>query len=136
MYILITIFYLSLAIIVFMLWSKRTELATGKQSLVSRLGQNSDHVFHRLHADFMEVVSYFNKHTFIAFTQWIAAHVLLWLRTLYIKIFHLAHRNPHTKKVIDMVRGEIEINTQGGASFFLKKIAPDTNPYSTKPIEK
>lgn len=130
---LIIVFYLSFAGMAFMLWTKRVELATGRESLVSRLGNDVDHVFHRLETDARTVVSYFNKHTFIAFLQWIAAGILSWFRNLYIKLFHLAHRHPHSKKVIDMVRGKGEVTANGGASFFLKKISDDSDAGSTTP---
>jgi hypothetical protein len=133
MYALIAIFYVSFACIAAMLWSKQVEMRTGRQSLVSRLGDDADHVLHRINDDARSVVSYFNKHTFIAFLQWIAAHILSWFRNLYIKLYHMAHRHPHSKKVIDMVRGQGEVNQNGGASFFLKKISDDSDAGSTTP---
>ena len=128
---LIIIFYLAFISIILMLWTKSRELSTGRQSLVSRLGDETDHIFHKMHDDIRTAVSYFNKHTFIAFLQWVAAHILSWFRTLYIKLFHLAHRHPHSKKVIDMVRGKGEVSGQGGASFFLKKISDDSDASGT-----
>ena len=121
----IVIFYLSFIIMAFMLYMKRLELATGKKYFISNLADKNDYIFHKLHDDIRTIVSYFNKHTLIAFIQWIAAGILLWLRNLYIKLFHLAKKYPHSKKVIDMVRGKGEINSNGGASFFLKKISDE-----------
>jgi hypothetical protein len=118
-------FYVSFALIAFMLWMKRAELTTGRKYFVTRLAEENDHVFHEMYARVRNVISYFNKHTFIAFLQWIAVGFLSWLRRLYIKLFHLAHKHPHSKKVIDMVRGKGEIGATGGASFFLKQITPD-----------
>lgn len=133
MYALIIVFYLSFACMILMLSMKRRELSTGRKYFVSRLAEGNDHVFHKLHADSRAVASYFNKHTFIAFLQWVAAGILSWLRDLYIKLFHIARKNPHSKKVIDMVRGEGEITAAGGASFFLKKISDDSDAGSTTP---
>jgi hypothetical protein len=128
---LITVFYLSFALIVLMLWAKSRELATGRVSALSRLASGGDRFFHGIHDRVSEAVSYFNRHTFIAFLQWVAAGILSWLRNLYIKLFHLARRHPHSKKVIDMVRGQGEVSAQGGASFFLKKISDGSDAGAT-----
>ena len=123
----ITIFYLSFILMIAMLWMKRLELVAGKKYFLSNLADNNDHIFEKLHGDIRTIVSYFNKHTFIAFIQWVAAGILLWLRNLYIKLFHIARKYPHSKKVIDMVQGRGEANGNGGASFFLKKISDDSD---------
>jgi len=129
----IAIFYISLALIAAMLWMKRTELVTGKKTVLSSAGERTDHVLQGFHKDAAEIVSYFNKHTFIAFIQWTAAHVLSWLRDVYIKLFRIARKYPHSKKVIDMVRGKGDENIPGGASFFLKKISDSSEVGSTTP---
>jgi hypothetical protein len=116
---------------IFMLYMKRLELVAGKKYFLSNLADKNDHIFEKLHGDIRTAVSYFNKHTFIAFTQWIAAGILSWLRNLYIKLFHIARKYPHSKKVIDMVQGKVETNGIGGASFFLKKISDDFDVDST-----
>jgi hypothetical protein len=128
---LITIFYLSFIAMIFMLYMKRLELVAGKKYFLTNLADKNDHIFEKLHADIRTVISYFNKHTFIAFLQWIAAGILSWLRNLYIKLFHIARKYPHSKKVIDMVQGRGEANGNGGASFFLKKISDDSDAGST-----
>jgi hypothetical protein len=110
-----------------MLWMKRLEIVAGKKYFLSNLADRNDHIFEKLHNDIHTIVSYFNKHTFIAFFQWIAAGVLSWLRSLYIKLFRIARKYPHTKKVIDMVQGKGETNGNGGASFFLKKISDNSD---------
>jgi len=125
----ISIFYLSLILIVAMLWMKHLELASGKKYFLSILADKNDHTFEKLHKDVRTAVSYFNKHTFIAFLQWTAAGLLSWLRNLYIKLFHIARKYPHSKKVIDMVQGRVETNGIGGASFFLKKISDESNVF-------
>ena len=126
---IISIFYLSLAILISMLWMKRLELVSGKKHFLAAVADKNDHKFDKLHRDIRSIVSYFNKHTFIAFLQWLAAGILSWLRNLYIKLFHLARKYPHSKKVIDMVQGRGETNGMGGASFFLKKISDESNVF-------
>jgi len=128
---LITIFYLSFIAMILMLYMKRLELVAGKKYFLTNLADKNDHIFEKLHSDIRTVISYFNKHTFIAFLQWIAAGIILWLRNLYIKLFHIARKYPHSKKVIDMVQGKGETTGPGGASFFLKKISDDSDAAST-----
>jgi hypothetical protein len=124
MYTLITIFYLSLIGIIAMILWKRHELKTGHPSLVSRLGQGSDHIFHAFFSGIRQGISYINKHTFIALAQWMAFHALVPVRKVYVEIKHKALTNPHGKKVLDAVRGKGEI-TSHGASFYLRNIAKE-----------
>jgi hypothetical protein len=124
---LIIIFYLSFICIILMLWMKRLELVADRKYFLTNLANKNDHIFEKLHNDIRTGISYFNKHTFIAFLQWIAAGILSWLRSLYIKLFHIARKYPHSKKVIDMVQGKGETTGVGGASFFLKKISDDSD---------
>ena len=130
MIVTIVIFYLSFAFIIFMLLMKRLDLVAGKKYFLTTLADKNDHIFEKLHDDIRTAVSYFNKHTFIAFIQWVAASILSWLRSLYIKLFHIARKYPHSKKVIDMVQGRGEANGNGGASFFLKKISDDSDAFT------
>jgi hypothetical protein len=130
MIVTIVIFYLSFAFIIFMLLMKRLDLVAGKKYFLTTLADKNDHIFEKLHDDIRTAVSYFNKHTFIAFIQWVAAGILSWLRNLYIKLFHIARKYPHSKKVIDMVQGRGEANGNGGASFFLKKISDDSDAFT------
>jgi hypothetical protein len=104
---------------------KHLELVSGKKYFLTNLADKNDHIFEKLHSDMRTGISYFNKHTFIAFLQWVAAGILSWLRNLYIKLFHIARKYPHSKKVIDMVQGKGETTGVGGASFFLKKISDE-----------
>ena len=122
---LITLFYLSFILMIAMLWMKRLELVSGKKYFLTNLADKNDHVFEKLHEDIRTGISYFNKHTFIAFLQWIAIGLLSWLRNLYIKLFHIAKKYPHSKKVIDMVQGKGQTTSIGGVSFFLKKISDE-----------
>lgn len=122
MYTLITIFYISLIGMIALILLKRHEVKTGKQSIVSRFGQGSDHIFHALFGAVSRGISYINKHTFIAVAQWMTFHVLVRVRKVYVEIKHRALANPHGKRMIDAVRGRGEVRDHG-ASFYLRKIA-------------
>ena len=124
MYTTITIFYVSLIGIVVLILLKRREVLTGQQSFVSRVGEGSDHIFAAFFRGIRQGISYINKHTFIALAQWIAFHVLVHVRKVYVEIKHLWLQNTHTKKVLDMVRGKGEIKKHG-ASFYLRRISGD-----------
>ncbi len=124
MYTTITIFYISLAGIITMILLKRREVKTGEQSYVSKLGEGSDHIFAAFLIGIRRCISYINKHTFIALAQWIAFHVLVRVRKVYVEIKHLWLQNAHTKKVLDMVRGKGEIRKHG-VSFYLRRISGD-----------
>ena len=122
MYTLIGIFYGSLLGIVLMLLLKRHEVNTGRQSVVSKLGSGTDHIFGWFFSSIRQGASYINKHTFIALAQWLAFHALRPIRNIYIELKDLALKNQHSKKVIDMVRGKGEVSNQG-ASFYLRQIS-------------
>jgi hypothetical protein len=101
---------------------KRYEVNSGKATVVSRLGQGSDHLFHSIFSAMKQGTSYVNKHSFIAIAQWIAFHVLLRVRNIYVELKDRALSNPHSRKVIDAVRGRGEI-TPHSASFYLRRIS-------------
>ena len=101
---------------------KRHEVKTGKASIFSRLGQGSDHIFLAIFSNVRKVLSYVNKHTFIAVAQWLTFHVLVRVRKVYVEIKHKALENPHGKHMLDAVRGRGEVKNHG-ASFYLRKIA-------------
>ena len=124
MYILIILFYLSLLGIAGMVFLKRHEVKTGKATIVSRLGRGTDHLFHAIFTAVGTGISYINKRTFIAIAQWIAYHILLRTRKVYVEIKHQALANPHGKKMIDAVRGRGEVRNHG-ASFYLRRIAAE-----------
>lgn len=121
MYALIITFYISLLGIIAMLLFKRQELKSGKRSVVSRFGQETDHVFHSVFSSARKAFSYVNKRTFIVIAQWLAFHVLFHVRKVYVEAKDRALANPHSKKVIDAVRGRGEIQNHG-ASFYLRRI--------------
>ncbi len=121
MYPLIITFYLSFIGIIVMVLMKRHEVKSGKVTVVSRLGQGSDQFFHRIFSLVKEGASYVNKHSFIAIAQGAAFHVLLPIRKIYVELKHRALSNPHSRKVVDAVRGRGEI-TPHSASFYLRRI--------------
>lgn len=122
MYTLIGIFYASLLGIILMLLLKRHEVNTGRPNIISRLGRGSDSMFGWFFSSTRRAVSYANRHTFIALAQWIAFHILVHVRNVYVELKDLALKNQHTKKVIDMVRGKGEVSNHG-ASFYLRQIS-------------
>lgn len=122
MYTLVILFYVAFIGIVIMVLLKRREVKTGLPSIVSRLGKGSDQFFHTTWNVARKGVSYFNRHTFIMIAQWLAYHVLLRTRNVYVEVKHRALSNPHGKKVIDAVRGKGEVKDHG-ASFYLRRIS-------------
>lgn len=122
MYTLIIIFYISLLGIVSMLLLKRHELKSGRPTVVSLLGRGSDHIFHSIFSAVRRGYAFFNRQTYIRIVQWVAYHVLLRTRKVYVELKHQALANPHGKKVIDAVRGRGQI-TDRGASVYLRRIS-------------
>jgi len=120
------IFFISLLGIIAMIVLKSIELRSGTKSLFSRMGAGTDHIVYGAYQKIRYSFSHINKHNAVNFLQWIAYHVLSVFHKLFIWIRDKAHRHPHSKKVIDMVKGKIEVNQNGGSSFFLKKIAEET----------
>ena len=121
MYILIIIFYASILIMGAMILLKRREARTGHPSLLSRMGKGTDHLFQGVFSSVGRVVSYVNKHTFIAIGHIIAVQVLMRIRNVYVEIKHRAISNPHGKKILDAVRGRGEVKDHG-ASLYLRRI--------------
>ena len=121
MFFSITIFYGCLVGIIAMVLLKRHEVNSGHPSVVSRFGERTDHVCQTTFAAMRTLVAHVNKRSLIAVAQWIAYHVLLRTRKVYVEVKHQALQNPHSKKVIDAVRGRAEIKDHG-ASFYLRQI--------------
>ncbi|MEK7609989.1 MAG: hypothetical protein AAB470_02625 [Patescibacteria group bacterium] len=122
MYTLIAIFYVSLIAIIVMVLLKRHEVKTSKPCIISRLSRGSDHFFHSIFANIRKSSSYVNRHTFVALAHWIAVHVLVRIRNVYVEIKSSFLANPHGKKIMDAVRGRGEISDHG-ASFYLRRIS-------------
>jgi preprotein translocase subunit SecG len=124
MYTVITIFYVSILAMVTMVWLKRRESKLGSPSVISRLGKGTDQTFHVTYESLRTGASYMNRKTFIAIAHWIAYHVLVRVRRIYVEAKHNALSNPHGKRLIDAVRGRGEVHHHG-ASFFLRRISAD-----------
>ncbi len=122
MYTTIGIFYGSLLVMILMIALKGREVRTGHPSIISRMFTWSDHFFSAIFNYVREGISYINRHTFISLAQWVAYHVLRHIRAWYIEIKHRSLENPHSRKVIDAVRGRGEIRKHG-ASIYLKRIS-------------
>ncbi|MEI6304884.1 MAG: hypothetical protein WCP09_02580 [Candidatus Taylorbacteria bacterium] len=122
MYVIISIFYISLIGIIIMPLLKRHEVKTGKATIVNRLGRGTDHIFQHIFTSVRKAISYVNKKTFIALAQWIAYHILFHIRKVYVDLKHLFISNPHGKKLIDAVRGRGDVKDHG-ASFYLRRIS-------------
>lgn len=119
MYLLIITFYISLIGIIAMILIKRGEIKKGK----SFLAESS--IEKRLVKIYTEIVKFFkmfNKHTFIALSQYITFHLLFRIRKVYVEMKHRVLLNPHGKRMIDAVRGRGEVKNHG-ASFYLRRIS-------------
>lgn len=129
-----TSFTISLFAIVGMLTMKAHEIKTQNINFISNFMKKSDSFFASLFSDIRKGVSYINRHTFITLVEWLAYLVLSKARKIYIWAYNKAHEHPHSKRVIDMVRGKGEISKAGGASFYLKRISDNVYPVeSTNP---
>lgn len=106
-----------------MLGFKAIEVRSGKKSWISRIAETTNHLVHAAYDRVRKFLSYFNRKSALALIQWIAYHILSWAREVYIWAYKKAHAHGPSKKVIDMVRGKGEVNTNGGASFYLKNIS-------------
>jgi hypothetical protein len=117
----IIIFYGCLIGIISMVLLKRREVNSGRPSVVSRFGERTDSICQNSYAAFRRALAQVNKRNLIAVVQWLAYHVLLHTRKVYVEVKHQALQNPHSKKVIDAVRGRAEVKNHG-ASFYLRQI--------------
>lgn len=122
MYTLISIFYISLLLIIVMVWLKSREVKTGKRSLASRMGSGTDHFFSAIFSSIGKAISYINRHTALALAHWFAFHILVRIRKVYVEIKHRFVMNPHGKRILDAVRGRGEVRKEG-ASFYLRRIS-------------
>ncbi len=104
---------------------KYYELKSGKQSFITKISSKTNHISHNIFVNTKKFISYFNRKTALALIQWIAYHILSWVREMYIKLRRLAHMHPPSKKVLDMVRGKGEIDKNKGSSIYLKMISSD-----------
>jgi hypothetical protein len=86
------------------------------------MGKKTDHIFQSVFTSIRRYASYMNKHTFIAIAHWIAFHILMRIRNVYVEIKHRFISTPHGKRLIDAVRGRGEV-TDHGVSFYLRRIS-------------
>src|SRR5574343_22966 len=118
-------FYVSLIAIITMISVKSKELKSGNRSFISRFADNTNHLVHDFYNSLKRIVMYINRKNAIALFQWIAYHILTWIREFYIWLRKIAHMHPPSKKVLDLVRGKGEVNKNGGSSIYLKIISDD-----------
>lgn len=117
-------FFVSFLGIILMIVLKARRLKMDARSRFSSLTQKVDGNIRTAFSHTSTFISYFNRKSAVALVQWIAYHILSWARAAYIWIQDKAHAHPPSKKVIDMVRGKGEADP-GGASFYLKNLAPN-----------
>lgn len=122
MYTTIGIFYGSFIVIILMILLKRYEVKSGKPTIISRLGRGSDTFFHSIFSTVSTAISYINKHTFVALGHWVAFHILVHIRKVYVEIKAYFLATPQGKKMLDAVRGRGEVKNHG-ASFYLRRIS-------------
>jgi len=121
MYTTISIFYVSLIGIITMIQLKRREIESQRPSVTSKLGRTADSFFMSVWDTVRRWISYMNKKTFFVMAQWLAFHILLRVRRVYVEIKHRTLANPHGRHLMNAVRGRGEIRHHG-ASFYLRRI--------------
>lgn len=122
MYILISIFYISLIGIITMILLKRSELKRGTTSLSSQMSVSIESFLARTKRSIHGFVKLLNRRTFIALMQFLTFHLLYRIRRVYVELKHRTLQNPHGRKMIDAVRGRGEVKNHG-ASFYLRRIS-------------
>ena len=98
-------FYISLAGILGMLSFKIAEIRSGKKTWISKIAEKTDTIVLKSYIAIKKILSYINKKSAIALIQWIAYHILSWMREAYIWAHRKARSHPPSNRVIDMVRG-------------------------------
>jgi hypothetical protein len=117
-------FFVSFLGIIGMIVLKARRLRMETRSHFKFVSEKVDHKIRAVFASIRTFFGYFNRKSAVALVQWIAYHILSWIRSIYLWLHDKAHAHPPSKKVIDMVRGRGEIEETGGASFYLKNLAP------------
>lgn len=117
------LFYISFAGIIGMTALKNFEIKNTKKYFLSSISSRTDkYVLNSYHFTKRAILG-INKANAIALIQWIAYHILSWARDTYIWLYRKARSHPPSKMVVDMVRGRGEVRRNGGASFYLRRIA-------------
>jgi hypothetical protein len=106
-----------------MIYLKARRLKMDARSQFSFVSAKVDHNIRAAYQKVRVFFSYFNRKSAVALLQWIAYHILSWMRAAYLWIQEKAHAHPPSKRVIDMVRGRGNVDSTG-ASFYLKNLAP------------
>ena len=121
-------FIISFLGIVGMFAVKLVEARTGKQSLLSRISDRTNHIVHDAVARARHIMSFVTKRNAILLGRFIAYHVLLTAHRLYIKakrsIKTYLEKKPSSP--INLILGKGEIKKKGSVSFFLKHIAEES----------
>jgi hypothetical protein len=100
---------------------KHVEISAGKQSIIAKIGSDIDHIFEKIEFIARDILKKINRKSFIVLLQWIGFYLLYPVRKIYVELKHRALINPHSKKVIDAVRGRGEIR-KVGVSAYLRRI--------------
>ena len=122
MYILISIFYISLLGIISMILIKRAEMKNGDLSIADKLESSVEVVLGKIYTKVSNYYKMLNRRTFIALAQFLTFHILLRIRNVYVELKHQTLQNPHGKRMIDAIRGRGEVKNHG-ASFYLRRIS-------------
>ncbi len=121
---MITIFYVSILAMLAMVLLKRHEVMTGKESIVSRVGADSDHVFTAVFSTVKQGAAYVNRRNFILLMHVVAFHLLRAVRSVYVELKAQTLATQTGKRLIDAVRGRGDIKSTG-ASFYLRRISAE-----------
>jgi len=101
---------------------KRKEIKTPKAFALQSTESSIEKNLTKTYTNFVKFFKMFNKHTFIALSQYLTFHLLFSIRKVYVELKHRTLLNPHGKKMIDAVRGRGEVKNHG-ASFYLRRIS-------------
>ncbi len=122
MYILISIFYISLMGIIAMILLKKAEMKNGDDYFTSKIESTVELALSKVYSKILDIIKLFNRRTFIALAQYITYHLLFRIRKIYVEIKYRTLQNPHGKRMIDAIRGRGEVKNHG-ASFYLRRIS-------------
>lgn len=122
MYIIISVFYISLMGIISMILLKKAEMKNGEDYLSEKIDSTVEQVLSRTYAKIVSTARLFNRRTFIALAQYLTYHLLFRIRKVYVEIKYRTLQNPHGKRMIDAIRGRGEVKNHG-ASFYLRRIS-------------
>jgi hypothetical protein len=122
MYILISIFYISLMGIIAMILLKKAEMKNGDDYFTNKIESTVELALSKAYSKIIYAFRLVNRRTFIALAQYITYHLLFRIRKIYVEIKYRTLQNPHGKRMIDAIRGRGEVKNHG-ASFYLRRIS-------------